>query len=85
MKSGPMQKPVTGFVRGSRANSSAGRDCVLLLQEPSHKDRLDSARRIENRAAEVSRTKIFVDQAVLNCFSTKRSIFIGAALRKKKD
>ena len=53
---------MTSFVRDSRASSSAGRDCVLFLQEPRHQDRLDSARRIENRAAEIPRTKIFVDQ-----------------------
>jgi hypothetical protein len=57
-----VQKAVTGFVSNSRANSSAGWDRVLFLQEPRHQNRLDSPRRTENRAAEVPRTKIFVDQ-----------------------
>jgi hypothetical protein len=57
-----VQKTVTGFVSDSRAYPSASWDCVPFLQEPRHQDRLDTARRIENRAAEMRWTKIFVDQ-----------------------
>jgi hypothetical protein len=57
-----VQKTVTGFVSDGRANPSAGWDRVLFLQGPGHQDCLDSARRIEDRAAEIPRAKIFVDQ-----------------------
>jgi hypothetical protein len=57
-----VQKTVAGFVSDGRANPSAGWDCVLFLQGPGHQDCLDSARRIEDRAAEIPRAKIFVDQ-----------------------
>ena len=53
---------MTGFVSDSRANPSASWDCFPFLQDPRHQDRLDTARRIEDRAAEIPRAKIFVDQ-----------------------
>ena len=63
-----MQKSVTRFMRDGRTHSPASRDRILFLQGPGYDDRLDGARRIENRATQVVRAEILVSQRGLEFF-----------------